>query len=124
MKKLLVIILFALTLTLLISCGECAHEWSEATCTEPKTCSKCGATEGEPTNHALGEWVTDPPSCTEDGSKTRSCACGKESETEKINKLGHDITKHHGKAPNTRTAADAATRPTRSCPHLTATRAQ
>jgi len=99
MKKLLVIILFALTLTLLISCGECAHEWSEATCTEPKTCSKCGATEGEPTNHALGEWVIDAPSCTEDGSKTRSCACGKESETEKINKLGHDITKHHGKAP-------------------------
>ena len=45
MKKL---ILFVLTITLLLtlpSCG-CKHEWSEATCVAPKTCSLCGKTEG------------------------------------------------------------------------------
>ena len=30
------------------------HNWVEATCTEPKTCSKCGETEGEALGHA---WV-------------------------------------------------------------------
>ena len=27
------------------------HEWKDATCTEPKTCAKCGETEGEPLGH-------------------------------------------------------------------------
>ncbi len=30
------------------------HEWTEATCTEPKTCAKCEKTEGEPLGHT---WV-------------------------------------------------------------------
>ena len=30
---------------------ECAHEWSAATCTAPKTCTKCNATEGEAAGH-------------------------------------------------------------------------
>lgn len=30
------------------------HEWKEATCTEPKTCAKCGKTEGEVLGHT---WV-------------------------------------------------------------------
>ena len=76
MKKLITIIILMLTLTLLVSCGECEHDWKDAGCTEPKTCAKCGATEGEPTNHALGEWVVTAPGCEEDGSRTRSCACG------------------------------------------------
>ena len=32
------------------ACG-CSHEWQEATCTEPKTCSRCGETEGEALGH-------------------------------------------------------------------------
>ncbi len=32
----------------------CAHEWVEATCTEPKTCSLCGETEGEALGHTEG----------------------------------------------------------------------
>lgn len=28
-----------------------SHNWVSATCTKPKTCSKCGATEGEPKGH-------------------------------------------------------------------------
>ena len=46
-----------LRILLLLSCGvliillagcACEHEWTEATYTEPKTCTKCGETEGEP----------------------------------------------------------------------------
>ena len=29
------------------------HVWTEATCTEPKTCSKCGETEGQPLGHDI-----------------------------------------------------------------------
>ncbi len=85
---------------LLISCGECAHEWKDATCDEPKTCTKCGETEGEPTNHALGEWVETHATCTEDGSRTRSCVCGQESETETIEKTGHSLVEHAAKKPS------------------------
>lgn len=31
------------------------HQWAEATCTAPKTCANCAATEGEPLAHAFGE---------------------------------------------------------------------
>lgn len=42
--------------------GECEHEWQDATCTEPKTCAKCGATEGVPNGH---KWID--PTCTQAG---------------------------------------------------------
>ncbi len=46
-------------------CGETqgealSHTWGEATCTAPKTCSVCNATEGEPLEHS---WI--PATCTE-----------------------------------------------------------
>lgn len=31
----------------------CDHVYAEATCTAPKTCTKCGETEGEPAGHTL-----------------------------------------------------------------------
>ncbi|MBR4462461.1 MAG: Ig-like domain-containing protein, partial [Erysipelotrichaceae bacterium] len=36
----------------------CDHEWTDATCTEAKTCSKCGETEGDPLGHdwSVSEW--------------------------------------------------------------------
>lgn len=41
------------------------HVWTEATCTEPRTCSHCGKTEGEATGHT---WVEanyqDPKTCS------------------------------------------------------------
>lgn len=37
------------------------HSWEEATCTEPKTCSRCGLTEGEALGHTPGEWKEDEP---------------------------------------------------------------
>ena len=32
------------------------HDWDEATCDAPKTCERCGATEGEALGHDPGEW--------------------------------------------------------------------
>ena len=59
--KRLIFILSAISI-ILLSLTACAHEhkWKEATCTEPKTCTECGETEGEPAGH---QWVD--ASCTE-----------------------------------------------------------
>ncbi len=35
--------------------GACEHQWSDATCTEPKTCKLCKATDGEALGHTGGE---------------------------------------------------------------------
>ena len=64
MKKLLVLIL-ALSCLLVLS-GCCFHsEWYAANCTTPKTCVKCGETEGEALGHT---WVeadcTTPKTCS------------------------------------------------------------
>ena len=54
MKKRLAV--FLICLTVFVLCGCClSHEWQEATCTEPKTCSKCGKTEGEALGHIWEE---------------------------------------------------------------------
>ena len=51
------------------------HEWKDATCTEPKTCSKCGLTEGEAAGHDWGEptytWAEDNSSVTAERVCTR-----------------------------------------------------
>ena len=41
-------------LIVLTGCGH-EHEWTKATCTEPKTCTKCGETEGEALGHRWKE---------------------------------------------------------------------
>ena len=76
--KRFVLLLTAIVLSLfLFACNECDHEWSDATCTEPKTCTLCGETDGDAKGHAYGEWIeTKAKTCTENGEKTRSCACG------------------------------------------------
>lgn len=74
------VLLFFLVLT---GC-ECQHEWEEANCTKPKTCVKCGETEGEPLEHQISEWTEQTPStCTEPGLQTGTCAmCGQTVEKE------------------------------------------
>lgn len=48
---------------------ECAHDWADASCTAPKTCKKCGITEGEALGH---DWAdascTAPKTCKKCGS--------------------------------------------------------
>ena len=54
----------------------CTHNWKAATCTDPKTCTKCGATEGSALGHSWKEATcTDPKTCTRCG-KTEGSAKG------------------------------------------------
>lgn len=69
MKKYLLPILSFMIVMVLSGCGH-EHKWMEATCTEPKTCSECGETEGEALGH---KWVeatcTEPKTCSVCGEK-------------------------------------------------------
>lgn len=49
----------------------CPHEWAEANCSSPKTCLKCGKTEGEPLGDEGHVW--DSATCTEPKTCSR---CG------------------------------------------------
>lgn len=67
MKKRLTLLLLVLSLVLISGCG-CEHDWTEATCTEPKICSLCGKTEGEPLGHIWEEATcTEPKTCSQCG---------------------------------------------------------
>ena len=70
-----------------------AHDcvYSDATCTTPKTCTICGATDGEALGHSYDNGVvTTPATCTEVGVKTFTCTCGNYY-TEDIDALGHTV---------------------------------
>lgn len=68
------------------------HSWTEATCTEPRTCSVCGSTEGEALGHDFPDtgWVVDSEStCTAAGSRHNTCSrCG-ETITEELPLAAH-----------------------------------
>ena len=65
-KTTLLLLLFCLVFTL-TACS-CEHEWQDATCEVPKTCSLCQKTEGEPLGHSWQEATCET---------ARSCsACG------------------------------------------------
>ena len=51
------------------------HQWKEATCTAPRTCLVCGATDGGPNGHNHQAVVT-APTCTDQGYTTYTCHCG------------------------------------------------
>ena len=73
MKKILALCL-ALTMTLsMIGCG-CNHQWQEANCTTPKTCTKCAQTEGEAVGHSEGAWVVSAVDA-DNLTMTRELAC-------------------------------------------------
>ena len=71
MKKLIILLLVAVIALCLTGCCM-SHEWLEATCTVPKTCSKCGETEGTAIPHQESErWVAD-----EEGKLNMYCEYG------------------------------------------------
>ncbi len=50
------------------------HDWADATCTEPRTCSVCQSTDGEALGHDWGAWFVTTPATTEwYGTAARSC---------------------------------------------------
>ncbi|MDD6526958.1 MAG: hypothetical protein PUF31_04000 [Oscillospiraceae bacterium] len=59
-NKILSALLIAFILFSFSACG-CKHEWQDATCTKPKTCSLCGATESEALGHAFEEATCTAP---------------------------------------------------------------
>lgn len=73
MKK---FISFALVLAMAFSmaaCG-CSHQWQDATCTAPKTCSKCGETEGEVLGHMPRQLIVSAVD-TENLTMTQDISC-------------------------------------------------
>ena len=63
MKKVFALLLI-LSLVFLSGCGH-EHTWQEATCTQPKTCTECGETEGEALGHSPTEaTVWEPSVCS------------------------------------------------------------
>ena len=107
-KKMIIIGVAAVVViaAVLVLCLVCFHSWQDATCEAPKTCEKCGKTEGEALGH---EWVvatcTEPKHCLHCGKtegavlphkwKEASCVdaktctvCGKTDGEP----LGHDVT--------------------------------
>ncbi len=66
-KKLRTVFAGGLVCFALLGCGH-EHVWKEATCTEPKTCSECGETEGEALGHDWKEATcTEPMTCARCG---------------------------------------------------------
>ncbi|MBS7398652.1 MAG: hypothetical protein KIG32_09625, partial [Ruminiclostridium sp.] len=64
MKKLICLALSAVMLLLATACGH-EHTFADATCTEPKTCTECGETEGEAKGHTFAEATcTEAKKCT------------------------------------------------------------
>lgn len=53
-KSILILLSFLLGAVLLAGCS-CEHVWTEATCTEPKVCTKCSQAEGEALGHSWEE---------------------------------------------------------------------
>lgn len=64
MKRFVMLAIGVVILIGLTACG-CKHEWVEATCDAPKTCSLCQEVEGEPLTHDWSEATCVEPSiCT------------------------------------------------------------
>ena len=82
--------------------GVLGHNWLDATCAAPKTCSRCGITEGEP--HGVHDDVVEivDPTCTEGGYKKITCTvCGDTVISDQKPPLGHDWTEVTTEAPKT-----------------------
>ena len=65
MKKILLLLPILFVFFTLISCGggKCEHDFTPANCASPKTCTLCGATEGEIGEHVWKSDCVTPKTC-------------------------------------------------------------
>lgn len=75
MKKFLLVILALTCLLSLAGCG-CEHQWADAACEAPRTCAKCGKTEGAPNGHSWLAAACNTPKTCEICGKTEGDALG------------------------------------------------
>ncbi len=69
-KKVALLLLVVLSMLVLAGCA-CEHEWVDANCTAPKTCSLCEETEGAPLGHSwLAATCAAPKTCETCGETT------------------------------------------------------
>ena len=65
MKKYIYVMLLVVLTALLLTACSCKHEWTEADCATPKTCSLCKVTEGEAKGHIWTDATcTTPKTCS------------------------------------------------------------
>lgn len=119
MKKVLKLMVLALVLVLsismLASCDleallgsilpqpECEHVWADADCTTPKTCSVCGAVEGEALGHTEEILAAKDATCDEAGlTEGKKCSvCGEILVAQnEVEALGHKDEDMNGKCDN------------------------
>ena len=88
-------------------CGETegeplGHQWADATCTEPSTCSRCGETTGEPLCHEVAQWTEETPStCSEPGTETGFCTRCQQEVTQELPLAEHTPGEWTVKTPAT-----------------------
>ena len=64
MKRVICFLVAVIAVFVLTGCC-ISHQWEEATCTTPKTCAKCGKTEGDPLGHTWKEATCiEPKTCS------------------------------------------------------------
>ena len=79
-----------------------SHTYAAATCTAPKTCTKCGYTEGEPLGHDLVHHEKEDPTCTKKGHKAYdTCTRCDYTTYQEIPALGHEWVDATTEAPKT-----------------------
>jgi len=60
-KKICVLFIAVILISVLISGCGCKHQWQDASCYAPRTCSLCGETEGKPRAHKWGNTACHEP---------------------------------------------------------------
>ena len=93
-KFLVMTMLLMLVITAFAGCSLFGHTWTEATCTAPKTCTGCGATEGEPLGHTEQIIPAKEATCYETGlTEGKICSVCNEVLVEQkvVLSLGHDM---------------------------------
>ena len=64
MKKVISLIVAVLLCSVILAGCTCEHQWQEASCSAPKTCSLCGETQGEALPHTWQDATcTEPKTC-------------------------------------------------------------